>query len=202
MNKNIMTFDEWAILGKDEGMERGHYKSVEHMLKIIFSKQKNNYSAIDLGCGNGWVVRKFQEHSSCNCAHGLDGAKNMIKKAQKYDSNGIYFNEDILAWNPTQKYDVVFSMETLYYFENPGMVINKIYDEVLNEKGMLIIGIDHYRENDESLNWGEQFNLNITTLSIKDWLLLFESAGFINIGYKQVEAKEGWAGTLIIYGDK
>ena len=27
MNKNIMTFDEWAILGKDEGMERGHHKS-------------------------------------------------------------------------------------------------------------------------------------------------------------------------------
>ena len=38
MNKNIMTFDEWAILGKDEGMERGHHKSVEHMFKMILKK--------------------------------------------------------------------------------------------------------------------------------------------------------------------
>ena len=28
--------------------------------------------------------------------------------AQKYDPSGIYFHEDITAWEPTQKYDVVF----------------------------------------------------------------------------------------------
>ena len=202
MNKNIMTFDEWAILGKDEGMERGHHNSVEHMFKIILNTKKHDYSIIDFGCGNGWVVRKFKEHSACVAAHGLDGAKNMIKKAQKYDPQGTYFNEDILIWKSSQKYDFVFSMETLYYFENPGTIINKIYDDVLNENGMFIIGIDHYSENIESLNWGEQFNLNITTLSIDSWLSLFESAGFKNITYKQVEAKDDWAGTLIIYGNK
>ena len=202
MNKNIMTFDEWAILGKDEGMERGHYDSVKHMFKLVLDKQKNDYSIIDFGCGNGWVVRMFKEHSSCNCAHGLDGAKNMIKKAQQHDPDGTYFNQDILNWEPSQKYDVVFSMETLYYFENPGIVINKIYDDVLNKNGMLIMGIDHYSENKESLNWGKQFNLNIKTLTIDSWQSLFESAGFINIIYKQVEAKKGWAGTLIMCGNK
>ena len=35
-----MTFDEWAILGKDEGMERGHYDSVKHMFKLVLDKQK------------------------------------------------------------------------------------------------------------------------------------------------------------------
>ena len=33
-----MTFDEWAILDKDEGMERGHHNSVEHMFTIIKEK--------------------------------------------------------------------------------------------------------------------------------------------------------------------
>ena len=112
MNKNIMTFDEWAILGKDEGMERGHHKSVEHMFKMILEKNYKNYTALDLGCGNGWVVRKFKDYSLCDDAHGLDGASHMIKKAQKLDPKGTYFNENIESWNPIQKYDIIFSMET------------------------------------------------------------------------------------------
>ncbi len=202
MNKNIMTFDEWAIMNKDEGMEKGHHASVEHMFQLLNKTFKEKYSVIDFGCGNGWVVRKFKKHSLCKVAHGLDGASAMIKKAMKVDPNGMYFNEDINTWTPQQKYDIVFSMETLYYFENPGKIINKIYDEVLNKRGTFIMGIDHYAENTPSLDWGEKFNLDITTLSIKVWLALFESAGFKNISYKQVEVKKEWLGTLIIQAEK
>jgi len=202
MNKNIMTFDEWAIMNKDEGMEKGHHASVEHMFQMIIKKYSKKYSVIDFGCGNGWVVRKFKEHSLCRSAHGLDGAKSMINKAIKADPQGIYFNEDINTWTPKQKYDIVFSMETLYYFKSPGKIINKIHDDVLNNKGAIIIGIDHYSENETSLDWGEKFNLDITTLTINNWLSLFESAGFKKIAHKQVEAKENWLGTLIIQAQK
>jgi len=206
MNKNILTFDQWAILGKDEGMEKGHNASVMHMLKIIFEhyqKRNKQYSVIDFGCGNGWVVRRFKEHSLCSVAHGLDGAINMIKKAKKIDPNGHYFNENIETWIPSiKKYDVVFSMETLYYFQNPAKVINRIYDDVLNKTGLLVIGVDHYLENTDSLNWGKQFNLDITTLSINDWENAFKKSGFKNIQYRQVEKKNKWEGTLIISGEK
>ena len=205
MNKNIMTFDEWAILGKDEGMEKGHHNSVAHMLNDIFEfYQKNNqkYSVIDLGCGNGWVIRKFKKHSLCDSAHGLDGATNMIKKAKERDPNGMYFLENIETWAPIQKYDVVFSMETFYYFKNPYKIIEKIYNTVLNKNGIIIIGIDHYLENKEALNWGKEFNLNITTLSIEAWKNIFQNVGFKKITCKQVEKKELWKGTLIIKGEK
>ena len=134
MNKNILKFDEWAILNKDLGMEIGHSKSVAHMLKIIFSQKEKslmNYNVLDLGCGNGWVVRKLKEHSLCKEAHGIDGAKQMIKKAQAKDSDGTYFNHDILTWDNKTKYDIVFSMEVLYYFENPQLILNKIYNQIL-----------------------------------------------------------------------
>ena len=202
MNKNIMTFDEWAIMNKDEGMEKGHHASVEHMFQLLDKTYKEKYSVIDFGCGNGWVVRKFKNHSLCKVAHGLDGASAMIKKAMQADPNGMYFNEDINTWAPQQKYDIVFSMETLYYFENPGKIINKIYDEVLNKQGTFIMGIDHYAENTPSLDWGVKFNLDITTLSIEGWLALFKGAGFQNISYKQVEVKQEWLGTLIIQAEK
>ena len=205
MNKNIMTFDSWAILNKDEGMEKGHHTPVKHMLKLIFEYyQKNNqkYSAIDIGCGNGWVVRKFNNHSLCTKAHGIDGAANMIKKAKDANPDGLYFNEDITKWDSKYQYDIVFSMETLYYFKNPIEIINKIYDNVLKEKGMFVMGIDHYSENTESLDWGKKFNLDITTLSIENWVSLFENSGFQNVTYKQVESKKDWKGTLIITGYK
>ena len=193
-----MTFDEWAILGKDEGMERGHHNSVEHMFKIILNTKKHDYSIIDFGCGNGWVVRKFKEHSACIAAHGLDGAKNMIKKAQKYDPQGTYFNEDILIWKSSQKYDFVFSMETLYYFENPGIIINKIYDDVLNENGMFIIGIDHYSENTPSLSWEKDIGIKTKTMSVIEWIDKVKSHGFKNIKYLTWGKKNDWNGTLII----
>ena len=66
----------------------------------------------------------------------------------------------------------------------------------------MIIGVDHYLENPDSLNWGKEFNLDITTLSINDWKSTFENAGFKNIEYKQVEAKNSWNGTLIVKGNK
>ena len=205
MNKNILTFDEWAVLGKDQGMEKGHHASVQHMLNNIFAyyeKKSQQYSVIDLGCGNGWVVRKFKEHSLCKLADGLDGASNMIKKACMKDPDGRYFNEDILTWRPDEKYDVVFSMETLYYFSKPEIVIQKIYNDILTKNGVLVIGVDHYLENPDSLNWGQEFNLDITTLSINEWNIAFEKAGFKNIEYKQVESKNTWKGTLIIMGKK
>ncbi len=205
MNKNILTFDEWAILNKDQGMEKGHNASVQHMLKNIFEYYEKNgqqYSVIDLGCGNGWVVRKFKEHSLCKSAHGIDGATNMIKKAYQKDPNGQYFNEDISIWVPTKKYDVMFSMETLYYFKKPETVIQKIYDDILNKNGRIVIGIDHYKENPDSLNWGKEFNLDITTLSINQWLKILEKTGFQNVKYKQVEVKNTWNGTLIIMATK
>ena len=202
MNKNIIAFHEWALLGKDRGMEKAHHNSVKHMFEMVIKKQTSSYSVIDFGCGNGWVVRNFKEHSLCNEAHGIDGSQNMIKKAIKKDPNGTYFNEDIETWSPLQKYDVVFSMETLYYFEKPEIIIKKIYKNILHKNGMMIIGVDHYLENPDSLNWGKEFNLDITTLSINDWKSTFENAGFKNIEYKQVEAKNSWNGTLIVKGNK
>ena len=52
-------FSEWASNNKDEGMQRGHAASVEVMLSLVEPYLKPKYSAIDVGCGNGWVCRKY-----------------------------------------------------------------------------------------------------------------------------------------------
>ena len=67
---NINIFNEWAQKGKDKGMEKGHATSVNEMLEIIKIRSnilQNNFSFLDLGCGNGWVVKKFSNIMSKNC---------------------------------------------------------------------------------------------------------------------------------------
>ena len=64
----VDVFDEWAQIGKDEGMEKGHAAAVNEMLTIALSEVAalgKVFTAVDAGCGNGWVVKKFS-NNNCN----------------------------------------------------------------------------------------------------------------------------------------
>ena len=204
-NINIKTFNTWAIKGKDKGMERGHAPAVEKMFELINHNTPvidSTFNVLDLGSGNGWVVRKFLKNENCNYALGIDGAPAMIDKAKKLDSAGNYINADIEIWNCNEKFDIIFSMETFYYFENIDKVLLNIYNNIIAENGFFIIGIDHYLENKPSLNWDKEFDLSINTLSINHWVRKIENAGFSNIQHTIYGSKEEWNGTLILYATK
>ena len=86
-------FHDWALNGKDEGMEKGHAASVNEMLSFIskqVAKSNQKFSAVDVGCGNGWVVRKLKSNEMCQYAMGIDGAEAMIEKAKKIDNSTDY----------------------------------------------------------------------------------------------------------------
>ena len=82
MRKATDVFGEWAEIGKDEGMEKGHSASVDEMLEFSLNERaqiNRKFKFLDLGCGNGWVVRKVAQDTRCRFAAGVDGAKKMIK---------------------------------------------------------------------------------------------------------------------------
>ena len=54
MDTPINVFSNWVRSGKDEGMEKNHSSSVENMIEFA-TKELNNYSFIDAGCGNGFL---------------------------------------------------------------------------------------------------------------------------------------------------
>ena len=203
MKRNpIEVFSQWADLDKDFGMEKNHYKAVENML--TFTQSKNTpFSFIDAGCGNGWVVRKVSKNSNCLKAIGIDGSKRMIEKAKSLDSINNYYCNELSIWKPREKVEIVHSMEVLYYFKNPLIVIKNIYNNWLKENGKFIMGVDFYFENQPSHNWPEKTNVSIMTLlSIKQWEDLFVKAGFKNIEISRTGEKNDWKGTLIIMASK
>ena len=92
-------------------------------------------------------------------------------------------------------------MEVIYYLKNPQKFIKSLFEQSLNKGGVIIVGMDHYKENIKSLSWPIDLNVYMNTMSIDEWVELFIVAGFSNIKYEQFNANDNWAGTLIISGN-
>ena len=198
----IEIFSEWVDLGKDDGMEKNHSKSVKAMLNNVL-KGLNDFTFIDAGCGNGWVVKMVSEMDSCFSALGVDGSIKMINKAKRIDKISKYECAEISVWKPNQKKCVVHSVELFYYFKDPLIVLTNIYENWLNKNGKFIMGIDFYYENKTSHNWPEKTNVDtMTLLSTQEWKNIVSKAGFKNIVSLREGEKNEWKGTLIISATK
>ena len=195
-------FSQWALNGKDVGMEANHSLAVNAMLDEIIGLRTSPFSIIDAGCGNGWTVRKIIEHPLCERAIGVDGAKKMIEKARSLHSEGTYYHSDLLDWCPDEKVDFVHTMEVLYYFRNPEKLISHILDNWLEKNGIIIMGMDHYEENLSSHSWPLDLNTYMKLLSIKDWVTLFKDCGVSDVIAFQTNVTDEFPGTLVIKGSK
>lgn len=197
----IDVFNSWVSNGKDEGMEKNHSLAVHSMIQMLIGKSNKQFSFIDAGCGNGWVVRKVNLYDLCSYSIGVDGSKNMIDKAKKIDPTGNYICSDLMKWKPKEKVDFVHSMEVLYYFENPSKLLKHIYDFWLKKEGTLIVGVDFYKENIISHSWPESLNTTMTLLSKKEWFKCFTQSGFRNVELSQINSSNDFEGTLVIKGN-
>ena len=200
------TFDEWAINGRAELMEKEHGKNVASFLeKISFDKP---FSFLDIGCGNGWVVRKIASDKNCKRAVGIDKSKKMILQSRKnkQNVNEKYIHTDIESWKYFGKFDYVFSMESLYYVDSVEKALGKIF-RLLKPGGKFFCGTDFYADNKATSKWSDMMNVQMHLYSKKEWKKFFVNAGF-RTQTKQIKDpknKKKWKrefGTLFIIGSK
>ena len=194
-------FSEWATKNKDEGMERGHAASVKAMLELAFPNLPTPYTAVDLGCGNGWVCRLLEQREGCSHVVGVDGSEVMIEKAQTL-GQGEFHLARLPEWRPEATFDFLHSMEFLYYLEDPAAMLKMIHAEWLNEGGFMVAGVDHYLENEDSHGWPEALDVHMTLLSEAQWKQAMIDAGFSDVGIQRVAAKDDFVGTLVMFGKK
>jgi len=198
-------FGEWAEKGKDIGMEKGHALAVEDMISFATEERinlKRNFSFLDLGCGNGWVVRMLENNQLCVRSVGIDGAKQMIEKASEDTSKSEFLFENIDTYSSPDKFDLIHSMEVLYYLENPALTVKKIADSWLNEGGRLIAGVDLYYENQESHSWEDRVGTKMMMLKEAEWMEIFSNAGLQEVESWRSNQSQDWAGTLVLTGKK
>tara|TARA_Y100000741_G_scaffold303155_1_gene244986 strand:- start:261 stop:881 length:621 start_codon:yes stop_codon:yes gene_type:complete len=205
MQKPTKIFSKWAEEGKDIGMEKGHSASVKDILDFALQERIDigkNFSFLDLGCGNGWVARNVSKNSLCAKAVGIDGADQMIINAQKIGGQVEYILADINSYIPPRKFDLIHSMEVLYYLEDPAEKVKNFSNDWLEKEGRLIIGIDHYYENLDSHSWEEKVGTPMLMLKEAEWLAIFNESGLGDIKSWRSNQSKDWAGTLILTGIK
>ena len=204
INKATDVFNRWAQNGKDEGMKKNHFDSYVHIKNIIKKEFQNstNISVADIGCGNGWATGDLLKENFITKTHGYDGAEKMIKKAQAKIHGPSFFQTNLNEWTPNQQFDIIYSMEVIYYLKDPQNFIQQCYKKWLKPNGLFVAGIDHYQENKSSLSWPEDLNVSMKTKTAKEWKNLLIQNNFINCNATQVNQKEEWSGTLIFWGRK
>ena len=206
MDKVQKNFDRWAQTGRSELMQKEHSKTVSKFLRSISFDRP--FSFLDVGCGNGWVVRKMARLETCIKAVGIDKSKNMIKKArlQAGSPKEHYYAGDIANWKYRQKFDYIFSMESLYYTIPMENALCKIY-RLIKPGGKFLCGTDFYKDNKATTGWSKKMNIPLDLRSKKEWKKMFAAAGFetktrqVRDAANQKKWKRQY-GTLFVIGTK
>jgi len=206
MDKTSYLFDKWAKAGRAEEMEKGHGTTVNKFLdKLIFDK---SFTFLDIGCGNGWVVRKISQLSNCKKAIGIDKSGTMIKKAKekKTSEKEVYFTTDLESWKYTGKFDIVFSMEALYYSVPMEPALKKVY-KLLKKQGIFYCGTDFYKDNKLTTRWTKDMAIPMDLRSEQEWKKMFKEIGFHTRAKHVLDPKNKskWKrkfGTLFVIGKK
>ena len=206
MDNTAKVFDRWATAGRSEEMEMGHGVTVSKFLdSLSFDKP---FSFLDVGCGNGWVVRKIAQLQKCKMAVGIDKSKNMIKRANSNQDSKKekYYCTDLESWSYGGKFDVIFSMESLYYSVPMEPALAKVF-KMLKAGGFFYCGTDFYSDNHLTKRWVKDMKIPMDLRSKTEWKKMFRAAGF-NTSARQVKDTKHRAkwkrefGTLFVIGEK
>jgi len=200
------TFDKWAQNGKAELMEIEHGGNVSKFLQTIsFDKP---FTFLDVGCGNGWVVRKIAKEKNCKKSTGIDKSKKMILEAIKKTSmkKEEFIHTDIESLKYRGKFDFIFSMESLYYADSIEIALEKIF-KILKPGGQFFCGTDFYTDNKATARWASIMKIQMHLHSKKEWKKFFQNTGFTvkTKHIKDLKNTKKWKrefGTLFITGTK
>ena len=206
MDKTSKLFDGWAKSGRSEDMEKGHGTTVNQFLEKLPITQK--FKFLDIGCGNGWVVRKMSQHSLCIKSTGIDKSKMMVKNAKSkiLSEKENYFVTELETWKTKEKFDIIFSMESLYYSVPMESALEKVF-KLLKKGGIFYCGTDFYSDNTLTIRWIKDMNVPMDLRSEKEWKNMFKEVGF-STSSKHVtdpKNKSKWKrefGTLFVIGRK
>jgi SAM-dependent methyltransferase len=171
-------FDELAESGKAAGLERGHGRSARQAFEALAVGPGDHF--LDIGCGNGYVVRWAAQVAPSVDALGIDVSAQMIALARALTSGlpnarfrrGSFPQIELAAGH----FDAIFSMEVFYYLPDP-VVGLKTVAQLLTPGGRFACVVDYYQENAASHRWPEEMAVAMHLLSAAEWRAAFDEAG-------------------------
>ena len=177
-----LEFNDWALAGRGEGMEKGHRPVGEQAIELMAIPSVARI--LDVGCGSGWATRLMAERALRGKVIGIDIADEMIKLARETSRSlpNVEFQVASAEDLPFSdgEFTHAFSMESLYYYADMSSALREI-KRVLRPGGRFISVVDLYRENAPSAQWIDQLKVPVQFLSVTEYRSQFENAGFVNV---------------------
>lgn len=174
-------FNEWAVQGRGEEMERHHESIAAQTLDRMTLAAGER--VLDLGCGAGWATRRLAKavEGGQGMAVGLDLSDEMIDRARvaSVELENVLFVKapaDEIPWRD-EYFDKILSIESFYYYPDQEAVLRELH-RVLAPGGRLFILINLYKENPQSLRWVEELKVPVHALSEKDYEQMLAAHGF------------------------
>ncbi len=104
-----------------------------------------NWNVLDIGCGNGLLVRKLLRCCSEGKVYGVDVSLESIKFAEYINKDNLHKRcflalgcADKLPYE-SEAFDTITTFETIYFFEDLAATFQEM-NRVLKDKGILLIG--------------------------------------------------------------
>jgi arsenite methyltransferase len=174
-------FNQWAIQGRGEEMERNHLGLVEQA--IAHMALQAGERVLDLSCGAGWATRLLAQSvaGGQGMAAGLDISEEMVVRARaasREEENALFAigSADEIPWRD-EYFDRVFSIESFYYYPDQEAVLREIH-RVLVPGGQLVILINFYQENPHSHGWVNHLKVPVHLRSEAEYEKMLRAQGF------------------------
>ncbi|MFC3606949.1 class I SAM-dependent methyltransferase [Stutzerimonas tarimensis] len=176
-------FDEWAIEDGAVDMAREHWARVEPVLSALESSE-GRY--LEIGPGNGYALEyiarsKFAKGYVRAVELSQEMANMSATRVQDLDNVDIDVGS-FLSWHAPagMQFDLIFSMEVFYYFEDIAAAIEKAA-RLLAPGGELIVMVDYYEESEDSRDWSQELGVKLTRWPQNRYLDAFKAAGLQSV---------------------
>src|SRR5262249_53045963 len=115
------------------------------VIYAYIEKYSKNGSILDLGCGSGNTgcevrIDAYRNYTGVDISDvAIERATRRSQALGRSDKNR-YYQSDIMAYRPTQKYDVILFRESIYYIPRRGIkeTLDR-YCQFLKEEGVFVI---------------------------------------------------------------
>ncbi len=181
-------FDKWAKKGFASSMESGHFPVAKKAMDKI--SINSNHTLLDLSCGNGWAGKYFLSKGISRAVE-TDISFEMLKETEVNLSEfknklSVQSSVHLLPFKENS-FDIVFNMESFYYYKNPEKVLKEIL-RVMKNNGIFLLLVDFYKESRISMRWSERLKIYMNPLSINEYKRLLEKNGFNGIKIERIKS--------------
>jgi SAM-dependent methyltransferase len=181
-------FDAWAQGQRADDMAASHTPVARVALDRLGLRSDARF--LDIGCGNGYVVRWAAEAAPDGLALGIDVSPEMVALARRHSAghaNARFEVADITV--PTAllavSFDAIFSMEVFYYLPDLDAALRAALG-LLKPGGRFACAVDYYGENAASHSWPADLGVAMTLLDEAGWRTAFERAGFVHVRQERI----------------